>query len=70
MDMKIDTDDYLTTAEFAELVGAPNADYIKTYCRRKVIAAKKQFGRWIIPVSEVEKFTSAIRKPGPKPKSF
>jgi len=65
--MKLDTSEYIDTAEFARRVGK-SADYIKTYCRRGVIEAKNPFGRWLIPISEVEKFKKANRKPGPKSK--
>ena len=67
--MNIDTETHITTAEFAELAGISSADTVKKYCQRGLIKAINRFNRWMIPLSEVDKFKKSERKPGPKPKS-
>ena len=66
--MKIDIETHITTAEFAELVGTHSADTVKKYCQRGLIKAVNRFNRWMIPISEVERFKNSERRPGPRPR--
>lgn len=66
--MLVDTDKILTTAQFAELVGA-STDTIKKYCQRKAIAGIKAGNSWLIPKSEVARFTEARRPRGRPPRA-
>ena len=62
----IETNDVVTTAEFAEAVGL-SIDTIKSHCQRKSINAVKVGGKagvWVISKSELVRFKNERRSRG------
>lgn len=65
---KIETEDMLTTAEFAAQIKA-TADIVKKYCQRGAIFGAVKAGHsWLIPRDEVARFKRNRRKRGRPPK--
>lgn len=66
--MLVDTENSLTTAEFAALVNT-STETIKKYCQNHIIAGVKVGNSWIIPKSEVARFKNERRPRGRPPKA-
>lgn len=64
----IETNDMLTTAEAAELLGDGTLPItLQKHCQRKVIQAIKLGHSWLIPRESLQKFKESRRGPGRPP---